>query len=105
MGVPAGDFGIDQWQHGRMAVMRAVEDGFAMVRPAHDGLVIASDAEGRLVAAKKDSPRGLTMIVADLPLGPGPTLYARIGDVFPWLCVLFSLLLGLLVVVRRSRDL
>jgi apolipoprotein N-acyltransferase len=94
VGVPAGDFGIDQWQHGRMAVMRAVEDGFAMVRPAHDGLVIASDAQGRLVAAKKDAPTGLTMVVADLPLGPGPTLYARIGDVFPWLCVIFSLLLG-----------
>jgi apolipoprotein N-acyltransferase len=34
------------------------------------------------------------MIVTDLPLGPGPTLYARIGDVFPWLCVIFSILLG-----------
>jgi apolipoprotein N-acyltransferase len=94
MGVPAGDFGIDRWQHGRMAVMRGVEDGFAMVRPAHDGLVMASDAQGRLVAAKRDAPTGLTMVVADLPLGPGQTLYARIGDVFPWLCVVFSLLLG-----------
>ncbi len=96
MGVPAGDFGIDRWQHGRMAVMRGVEDGFAMMRPAHDGLVIASDAQGRLVAAKKDAPTGLTMVVADLPLGPGPTLYVRIGDVFPWLCLIFSLLLGAL---------
>lgn len=98
MGVPAGDFGIDQWQHGRMAVMRAVEDGFAMMRPAHDGLVIASDAQGRLVAAQKDAPTGLTMVVTNLPLGPGPTLYARIGDVFPWLCLVFSILLG----VRRG---
>ena len=110
MGVPAGDFGIDQWQHGRMAVMRGVEDGFAMMRPAHDGLVIASDAQGRLVAAKKDAPTGLTMIVADLPLGPGPTLYARIGDVFPWLCVIFSLLLGAQsmgaagILARRPRS-
>jgi hypothetical protein len=48
MGVPAGDFGVDDWQHSRMAVMRGVENGFAMVRPAHDGLVIASDAFGRL---------------------------------------------------------
>jgi apolipoprotein N-acyltransferase len=36
------------------------------------------------------------MVVADLPLGSGPTLYARIGDVFPWLCLTFSLLLGAL---------
>ncbi len=105
IGVPAGDFGIDQWQHGRMAVMRGVEDGFAMMRPAHDGLVIASDAQGRLVAAKKDAATGLTMVVADLPLGPGPTLYARIGDVFPWLCLIFSLLLGALCgTVARSAT-
>lgn len=94
MGVPAGDKGIDGWQHGIMSVMRGVEGGFAMVRPAHEGLEIVSDAEGRLVALKKDAPSGLTMTVADLPLGPGPTLYTRIGDVFPWLCVLGSLLLG-----------
>jgi apolipoprotein N-acyltransferase len=94
MGVPAGDKGIDGWQHGIMSVMRGVEGGFAMVRPAHEGLEIVSDAEGRLVALKQDAPTGLTMTVADVPLGSGATLYARIGDVFPWLCVLCSLLLG-----------
>ncbi len=94
MGVPAGDMGIDGWQHGIMSVMRGVENGFAMVRPAHDGLVIASDAQGRLIALKKTTPTGLTMAVADLPLGPGPTLYTRIGDLFPWLCVIASVLLG-----------
>lgn len=94
MGVPAGDMGIDGWQHGIMSVMRGVEGGFAMVRPAHDGIVIASDAQGRLVAVKKDAPTGLTMVVADLPLGPGPTLYTRIGNLFPWICVVWSLVLG-----------
>ena len=94
LGVPAGDFGIDRWQHGRMAVMRTVENGFGMVRAAHNGLVFASDAQGRLVAVKKDAPTGLTMVVADLPLGPGPTLYTRIGDLFPWTCVILSLTLG-----------
>jgi apolipoprotein N-acyltransferase len=94
MGVPAGDKGIDGWQHGIMSVMRAVEGGFALVRSAHDGLLIISDAQGRLVALKKDAPTGLTMAVADLPLGSGSTLYTRIGDVFPWICVLWSLALG-----------
>ncbi len=94
MGVPAGDMGIDGWQHGIISVMRGVEDGFAIVRAAHDGLVFASDAQGRLVAVKKDAPTGLTMIVADLALGPGPTLYTRIGNAFPWICVIFSLTLG-----------
>ena len=102
IGVPAGDMGIDGWQHGIMSVMRGVEDGFAIVRPAHDGLVFASDAQGRLVALEKDAPTGLTMVVADLPLGPGPTLYTRIGNVFPWICVIFSLVAGAGVALKRA---
>ena len=102
MGVPAGDMGIDGWQHGIMSVMRGVENGFAMVRPAHDGLVIVSDAEGRLIALERDAPTGLTMVVADLPLGAGPTLFTRIGNVFPWACALFSLVLAAGTALRRS---
>lgn len=65
----------------------------------------ASDAQGRLVALKKDAPAGLTMIVANLPLGPGPTLYTRIGNVFPWLCGIFALVLGAgLSAWRRLRS-
>jgi apolipoprotein N-acyltransferase len=103
MGVPAGDFGIDRWQHARMAVMRGVENGFAMVRAAHNGLITASDAQGRLVAYKNDAPAGLTMVVADLPLGPGPTLYTHIGDVFAWLCVAAAFALGALSMLGRRK--
>jgi apolipoprotein N-acyltransferase len=73
------------------------------VRPAHDGLVFASDAQGRLVLLKKDAPAGLTMVVGDLPLGPGPTLYTRIGNVFPWVCALFALAAGAGAALTRAR--
>lgn len=102
MGVPAGDMGIDGWQHGIMSVMRGVEGGFAIVRPAHDGIVIVSDAQGRLVADRKVAPTGLTMVVADLPLGAGPTLYTRIGNLFPWICVVWSVLLGVALASWRG---
>lgn len=101
MGVPAGDFGKDAWLHARMAVMRGVENGFALVRAAHAGLVTASDAQGRLIASKTDAPSGLTAIVADLPLGPGPTLYTRMGNAFAWLCVLASLAMAGTVLMRK----
>ncbi len=100
MAVPAGDFGKDAWLHARMAVMRGVEDGFALARAANNGLVTASDAEGRLIASKVDTPTGLTMIVTALPYGPGPTLYTRIGDVFAWLCVIASLAMIGVSIVR-----
>jgi apolipoprotein N-acyltransferase len=104
MGVPAGDFGIDRWMHSRLAVMRGVENGFALVRPAHNGMVIVSDAQGRLVASKSDAPEGLTMVVADLALGPGPTLYTRIGNAFAWLCVASTVVLAALSMLSRRKT-
>jgi apolipoprotein N-acyltransferase len=103
MGVPAGDFGTDAWLHARMSIMRGVENGFALVRAANEGLVTASDAQGRLIATKMDTPAGLTMVVADLPLGPGPTLYTRIGDVFPWLCVVL-ISLSVFLLPPKKQD-
>ncbi|RWM02536.1 MAG: hypothetical protein E5X80_28090 [Mesorhizobium sp.] len=86
-----------------MAIMRGVENEFAMMRPAHHGLVIASDAQGRVVAMKEVAPTGLTMVVTDLSLGPGPTLYTRIGDLFARLCVASTLSIAILSMLKRRR--
>jgi len=105
MAVPGGDLVDDAWIHSRLALMRGVENGFSVVRSAYLGLVAASDSRGRLIASKMAWPHaGMTAIVADLPLGPGPTLYTRIGDVFAWLCVALSLAIGALALMARKRD-
>jgi apolipoprotein N-acyltransferase len=101
MGVPAGDFGKDAWLHARMAIMRGVEHGFAIVRAANEGLLTVSDAEGRLIAQKSAASSGMTALIAAVPLGPGATLYTRIGDTFAW-CVI-SLVLGVGLLCARSR--
>lgn len=105
MAVPSGDFLDDAWIHGRLALMRGVENGFSVVRSAHLGLLTASDSRGRLIASKMAWPHaGMTTIVADLPLGPGPTLYTRIGDVFAWLCVLLSFAIGAFARFARKKN-
>jgi apolipoprotein N-acyltransferase len=86
MAVPAGDFGVDAWIHGRMAIMRGVENGFAVLRSAFNGLETISDAKGRVLAMASAMRPGMITAVADVPIGPGPTLYTRIGDVFAWAC-------------------
>ena len=48
--VPAWDFNLDGWLHARMAVMRAVENGFALARSARNGLLTLSDNRGRIIA-------------------------------------------------------
>jgi apolipoprotein N-acyltransferase len=93
-GVPAGDFGKDGWLHARMAIMRGVENGFAIVRAANEGLLTASDAEGRVIAQKRSAASGMTVLIASLPLGPGSTFYGRIGDAFAWCIVIIFLGIG-----------
>jgi apolipoprotein N-acyltransferase len=40
---------------------------------------------------------------AAVPLGPGATLYTRIGDLFAWLCVAAALAMGAAVLVRKRH--
>jgi apolipoprotein N-acyltransferase len=94
MGVPAGDFGKDAWLHARMSIMRGVENGFAIVRAANEGLLTASDAEGRVIAQKPSAASRMTILIASLPPGPGSTLYGHIGDSFAWCIVIVFLGIG-----------
>jgi apolipoprotein N-acyltransferase len=104
MAVPANDFDKDGWIHARMAVMRGVENGFAVVRSAFLGVETASDAQGRVLARASTVQPGMVRLSAQVPLGPGPTIYTRIGDVFAWACVALALSLVALLARRRPGQ-
>lgn len=95
--VPAWDFGRDAVWHARLAIMRGVENGFAVARAANDGLLTLSDAYGRILALRRTSETpvagGMVLLNGEVPRGPGPTLYTRLGDAFAWLAGALSLLL------------
>ena len=101
--VPAWDFGSDRWWHARLAIMRGVEDGFALARAAKDGLLTLSDAEGRVVAVKRSAPHGMVTLAGRLARGPGDTLYLHIGDVFAWFCIAASVVLFALAFATRPQ--
>ena len=86
--VPAWDqgIGVDADWHGHLALMRAVEDGFTMVRDAKVGLLTASDDRGRILAEEPTRTDGalVTMLVT-VPVRYDSTLYQRWGDWFAWL--------------------
>jgi apolipoprotein N-acyltransferase len=100
--VPAWDFDRDGKMHADMAILRGVENGFAMVRAARRGLLTITDAQGRVIASAK-ATGGMTSIMADVPPGHGPTLYTRIGDVFAWLCMVLTLALAVAMILCRLR--
>jgi apolipoprotein N-acyltransferase len=90
---PAWDFGTDGRLHAHMAVVRAVENGFALARAATDGRLTLSDRTGRIVAEAVTRSDGPTVLTADLGLRSGGTLYTRIGDVFAWIAVVAAVAL------------
>lgn len=114
-----GDLGIDlvalpssDWRgidpiHTQMAAVRAIEQGFSIVRSTRFGLTGGIDPQGRLRAWSSSFEGASRVTIVDLPRHASWTLYRHIGDLFGWLCVAGSL--GALVSVfarakARGRD-
>jgi apolipoprotein N-acyltransferase len=102
---PSWDFGTDGRLHARMAVMRGVENGFALARAATDGRLTLSDRYGRIVAEAVTRPDAATVVTAELGLRSGGTLYARTGDVFAWIAVVAAAALIGFRLAMRSKGL
>jgi apolipoprotein N-acyltransferase len=90
--------------HERMSVARGVENGFAMARAAKTGFVTAHDAYGATLASSSTFDADPAMVVADVPIGSGPTLYTRYGDWFGWFCIGASLVILMLVLLRNRAT-
>jgi apolipoprotein N-acyltransferase len=101
--VPAWDFNVDGWLHSRMAVMRAVENGFALARSARNGLLTLSDNRGRVVAGAATMPGRFVSIAGSVSVSRERTFYTRTGDWFAWLCVAMLVTMLALHCARRLR--
>lgn len=101
--VPAWDFDADGWAHARMAMLRGVEGGYAVVRAASNGLVTVSDSRGRLLAQAGSGQGRYASVIADVAMGDGPTPYVRFGDVFAWASIALGLLLTGWAFAARPR--
>ena len=104
--VPAWDFNLDRWLHARMAVLRAVENGFALARSARNGLLTLSDNRGRILAEAATVPDRFVSISGKLNVSREETFYTRADDWFAWLCVavFVSLLAFQLLTPGRKTD-
>lgn len=91
--VPAWDFKRDGRFHARMAVMRGIENGFALARAAATGRLTVSDAFGRIIAETTTSEKEPTSLIAQVGLIRGATPYSKVGDVFSWLDAIGAIVL------------
>jgi apolipoprotein N-acyltransferase len=106
---PASDWPGSEVIHQRMAVLRGVESGFSLARASRGGMVSANDSRGRTIAAGAAVHGQDALVIAQLPLGTGSTLYTRGGDWFGRACAILTILLMLRLAVsiaaaeRRRR--
>jgi apolipoprotein N-acyltransferase len=100
--IPAWDFDLDRWLHARMAVLRGVENGFALARAARNGLLTLSDNRGRILAETATLPDRFASISGKVNVAREKTIYTKTGDWFAWLCV--GSLIALLVALFRKRN-
>ena len=100
--VPSNDWrAIDPW-HTQMAVFRAVEQGFNMVRHVSGGLSIAVDYQGRVRGAMDHYEVAADrVLVAEVPTRGVRTIYSRTGDLFSWLALVGLAMLAVAAIGRQ----
>jgi apolipoprotein N-acyltransferase len=98
---PSWDWRAIDPLHTEMAMARAIENGFSLVRQAPEGLSVAVDSQGRVLAAMDHFRTEDRTLFADVPTAGTRTLYARIGDWPAWLCALG---LAAFIFGRRPRP-
>lgn len=72
---------------GPVYALRAIENGFSMVRPVYNGYSYAVDYHGSLLAGMDADDTDTGIMYADVPTKGITTLYAGVGDLLGWLCV------------------
>jgi apolipoprotein N-acyltransferase len=103
--VPAADLPYAEhiWSH--FMAFRAIENGFAMLRIAREGLTLAVDHQGRTLVQSNYFLNDQPVIYADLPTEGVDTLYSLLGDWFAWLSIAgFVVLLAMAIVKRAPKE-
>lgn len=86
--VPGSDWAAIDPLHPRMVALRAVENGFAVVRPSRQSLSVAFDAYGRQLAQVPWNGSATPTLAALVPLLSSRTIYSRVGDVLPLFAII-----------------
>jgi apolipoprotein N-acyltransferase len=100
---PSNDAWFGAWgppQHLAQARLRAIEEGLPIIRATPTGISAVIDADGVL---EQSLPLGTAGVIdARLPRAAPPTLFARYGNLLPFVFAL--LLVGAAIAVRRKTG-
>jgi len=101
---PSGDWEDIDPYHTNMMAFRAIENGFSVLRVTYQGLSAAYDYQGRTLATMDYFKTDDKVFTAFVPEKGVTTIYAKIGDVFAWLCVAGFITISGLALIRKRRS-
>jgi apolipoprotein N-acyltransferase len=85
-------------QHAQAARFRCIENRVPMIRAVNTGMTVAVDSGGRLIgragSGRYGRARGPGELRAELPLDSRCTVYGRVGDLWGWVCLVVTAVLG-----------
>lgn len=89
--VPGGDWPEIGRIHTQMSSLRAIENGYALVRSDFDGSSQAFDHQGHVLSQQDTTTGDNPPWITDVPTRGTTTVYRMTGDVFAWLCAAATL--------------
>jgi len=87
-----------------MYSLRAIENGFTMIRPVYNGFSYAVDPNGKLLASMDSDDTNTGILYADVPTRGINTIYTKIGDLLGWICVVGLLSFIPLYITLRIKQ-
>lgn len=89
------------FQHAGIAKFRAVENRISMARCANTGISLFYDPYGRTIVQTGLFTR--KSLIWELPLGRERTFYTRWGEWFPKLCVMITVIMGIVAFLKGFK--
>ncbi|RKD32456.1 nitrilase-related carbon-nitrogen hydrolase [Thermohalobacter berrensis] len=102
--IPASDWKEIDPIHTQMSVFRAVENGFNLVRQTNRGLSLATDYQGNVISAMSFYSTEDKVLISHVPVKGVRTIYSKIGNLFPWICVIMFILLTILALKSNKEG-
>jgi apolipoprotein N-acyltransferase len=103
---PAWDFNLDRAWHGHIAIMRGVENGYAIAHTAKNGFLTVTDSRGRILGEERSGGASFASLLVDVPVRHEDTIFNRYGAWFPWVAgvLLLGALVRLVIVLRFATS-
>lgn len=90
----------------KTAIIRGVENGCSMIRQTNMGISISADYHGNIYSMNNYYVSENLTMVTNIPSNWRFTVYPFIGNILPWICIIYILAIGILHVyasIKRGK--